>query len=365
MYKVPWLDKMEKLIGPYHEFVLEILDFIKNSRRLEKLNNITDEEMKVRLLDDLNIVIGELNTLKSNKNCAYRFLEVATGTDLKKHLRDLKYEEFDILQKYTYLTDNYENIISALYTDSEIYSQGLKESFKYLYTNLISGKLFNDAINITGEVSMNEFRDYLTLENNICPYCDWYEMEFKAVSVDHFLPKSKYPLLAIYPKNLVVACAACNDRIKKDKIYLPIAHPYFDDISDFFKFRLVNKKIKIEFKNGISSIDKEKVCNFLKLFKIEERFNRYHVKKLENQIRDIRQDVYEELKNNSVTLADVEKRINSKISIQETRLSERKRKEPLTKLRLDYLNQIKTSLEIREQAEFVLWDIQCYQESDE
>lgn len=65
--------------------------------------------------------------------------------------------------------------------------------------------------------------------NNICPYCGQRTVD----SLDHYLPKSIYPTLAVTPINLVPACGACN-KIKLD--FKPsteqdlILHPYYDDV---------------------------------------------------------------------------------------------------------------------------------------
>lgn len=357
MYKVPWVDKMEDLIGPYHVIVMEILDFIKNSHPIKRPT--AGEDLEVKMSNDLEIVIKELKKLKKSKHSTYNFLKVATGTNLKKYIRDLKYEEFDILQKYKDLTDNYERVIKGSYTDSTIYSESLKKAFIYLYTDLLVGQLFNESIGQKGKVAILNFKEFLTLENNICPYCDWYEMELKGVSVDHFLPKSKFPLLAIYPKNLVVSCGTCNDRIKNEKTFLPIVHPYYKDISDYIIFKLVKGKIKVYFKKGISYTEKKMVANFLKLFEIKERYNQNHVKKLEQMIVDIRQDIFEELKDKPVTFPEVEECLKKKFSKQASRINDKKRKSPLTKLKLDYLDQLNS--EIKEQADYILMEINLNQ----
>lgn len=66
--------------------------------------------------------------------------------------------------------------------------------------------------------------------NGICPYCG-----VRTVSnLDHFLPKSKYPSLAITPANLVPACWDCN--MGEKKTLAPASaretplHPYFDEV---------------------------------------------------------------------------------------------------------------------------------------
>jgi hypothetical protein len=63
-----------------------------------------------------------------------------------------------------------------------------------------------------------------------CPFCD----QRYVSTLDHFLPKSLYPALAVMPTNLVGACFECN-RAKPTAVPTSreaiILHPYFDDIS--------------------------------------------------------------------------------------------------------------------------------------
>lgn len=55
-----------------------------------------------------------------------------------------------------------------------------------------------------------------------------------ASTLDHYLPKSKYPLLCVFPANLVPECQSCNKNkgsgivLKNNQMLL---HPYFDDLS--------------------------------------------------------------------------------------------------------------------------------------
>lgn len=53
-------------------------------------------------------------------------------------------------------------------------------------------------------------------------------------TLDHYLPQTKFPELAVFPENLVPACADCNKskrahvvRTRDEEIF----HPYFDDWS--------------------------------------------------------------------------------------------------------------------------------------
>ncbi len=62
-----------------------------------------------------------------------------------------------------------------------------------------------------------------------CPFCG----QLPVSSLDHYLPKSKYPALAVTPINLVPSCFDCNF-VKKALGPLTateqLLHPYFDDV---------------------------------------------------------------------------------------------------------------------------------------
>lgn len=368
MYEFLLLEEVETRIGAYHGFVLELLECINNLPSLESIEHLTAEQKEMRFKKDLQVVIDELKTLKKNKTVATTYhsvIKVATKTDLKKIITKLKYEEYDILKKYMELTKNYENILSNLYEDSTEYSTSLQHSFTYLYEKLLQTKVFNEVIGNKNKLAINEFKNLLLLDHNVCPYCDWYEIEIAGVSIDHFLPKSKFPLFSIYPKNLVMSCPTCNDRIKRHYIKLPIFHPYYDEVANYFKFRLVNEEIKISFLNGINPLDKERANNFLSLFKIETRFNENGMaNKLEDFYRDIRNDVYTDLKNEEVTLEYIKLKVISEFNKHADRLIEKRRKSALTKLKLDYLEQINNPKEIDLVSRMINFNIKNFQEGD-
>ena len=102
---------------------------------------------------------------------------------------------------------------------------------------------------IDGEVTKKDLKDLYTVymlkknsdarkvydklrassKNGICPLCGIYDVD----TLDHYLPKARYPLFSVNPKNLVPACQHCNGA-KSDDI-LTVAsdqtlYPYNDDI---------------------------------------------------------------------------------------------------------------------------------------
>ena len=63
-----------------------------------------------------------------------------------------------------------------------------------------------------------------------CPFCDQRNIS----TLDHILPKTSYPCLAVVPINLVGACMECNKAKSSLAPQNPgqvVLHPYFDDIS--------------------------------------------------------------------------------------------------------------------------------------
>ncbi|MCL9663024.1 hypothetical protein L2089_20230 [Paenibacillus hunanensis] len=348
MYKVEWSDKIEKLIGPYHTVVAEILNFVNE-----------DPKFQVRSENDIGDLLIKIKDLREDGHCNYSFLEVVVRTDLKKHICELKYIGVDLFAMYNEFVVNYENFLSKEWTDKDLYPEGsikiLVETFGYFYSDLIHGEIFNKTI---GEsIAIRELRQELTLEST-CPYCDINEMEFDLSSVDHFLPKARYPLLAIYPKNLVVACSACNDRIKKDKLYLPIMHPYFDNLDDYFYFVYKNDRIEIKFFEQITLANKKKVANFFKLFRLKQRYNKSGKRKLiklkEEILRNVRrQSKYIEDK----SIENIQLKIKEEISDRYENISKEKKIDSLTKLRLDYLNQLKKD-EILKLSMYIVYEIE-------
>jgi hypothetical protein len=68
-------------------------------------------------------------------------------------------------------------------------------------------------------------------EHGRCPFCG----QRRVATLDHHLPKSSYPVLAVTPVNLVPACRDCNSEklsiapAGADQVFL---HPYFDRVDD-------------------------------------------------------------------------------------------------------------------------------------
>jgi len=141
------------------------------------------------------------------------------------------------------LKNRFNHINTHLVAQSLEYSQKAPIAELYLMDNFAGT---NDDI-VSGTITKQELKDlyslYMVPANkpartyydqlkfaaplNICPFCGFGHVS----TLDHYLPKAKFPLISILPINLVPSCADCNKgksaSIATTKSKQCI-HPYFD-----------------------------------------------------------------------------------------------------------------------------------------
>jgi 5-methylcytosine-specific restriction endonuclease McrA len=66
-----------------------------------------------------------------------------------------------------------------------------------------------DQVQIGGRLA--SFRSSLLASTTSCPYCGFGELK----DLDHYLPRSIFGELAIYPNNLIPSCGPCNNAKRK------------------------------------------------------------------------------------------------------------------------------------------------------
>ncbi|MEB9164081.1 hypothetical protein P4H78_19285 [Bacillus cereus] len=131
------------------------------------------------------------------------------------------------------------------------------------------------------------------LNINVCPYCNrmyTYTVVNQGGNItrpelDHYFPRSKFPIFSLSFFNLIPSCKICNSSIKKDE-YLEITkylHPYMDSLNSAYKFDFLsldldamegknkNNKIFIN-RNGFTD---EKSDKFLDKFLIEQIYEQH------------------------------------------------------------------------------------------
>ncbi len=87
-----------------------------------------------------------------------------------------------------------------------------------------------DQVQIGGRLTA--LRAHLLASTDACPYCGFGEPK----DLDHYLPRSVYGELAIYPNNLVPSCGPCNNAKRTAVPGLGVGpgliHPYFQVLPD-------------------------------------------------------------------------------------------------------------------------------------
>lgn len=123
-------------------------------------------------------------------------------------------------------TDEFRNRCSAIVSSNEQTIKQYDDDFKAnTLENLESeGQLLNgDKVDFLGLYSYRKrviakLRDEVLTKdgfrNDKCPLCECDTV----TTMDHYLPKDKYALFVVHPRNLIPCCAACNEQ-KSDNVF--------------------------------------------------------------------------------------------------------------------------------------------------
>ncbi len=128
-----------------------------------------------------------------------------------------------------------------------------------------------------GQIGRRYYNAIMANAKGRCPICGGNKLK----NLDHFLPKSEYPLLCVTPANLVPVCRDCNfdkGTYFNTNYYLLPFNPYFDDMEDVWlecDIRFVyDGTIEFEFKNGY-----DKTIDLNKWNKYETHINVFELNK--------------------------------------------------------------------------------------
>jgi len=111
-----------------------------------------------------------------------------------------------------------------------------------------------------------------------CPYCGVGQVS----TLDHYLPKSKFPTFSVLPYNLVPSCKDCNtgkgNSYAKTKETQAL-HPYYDDFTkEQWLFARVKKSSPISIEYYVkapkhwSEVDKKRIESHFKEYGLKKRF---------------------------------------------------------------------------------------------
>lgn len=174
-----------------------------------------------------------------------------------------------------YVRQNYLINVKKDYNIEELeYPEEIKTIFvKFFYEKFFAMEKLWEMLGYQG-YNRKVFHDNFTDENlgiKVCPYCDMALIVAKSSNyVEHFLPKAKFPLLAMNPYNLISSCDACNkgEEGKGETVKSDIISPYNSMIGEFIDFKLRTGEVILHNTSSLSSVD-----NYLDLLQLKKRYS--------------------------------------------------------------------------------------------
>lgn len=184
-----------------------------------------------------------------------------------------------------------------------------------------------------------------------CPFCAYDSVEIVRSArktyipaLDHFLPKSKYPFLALSINNLLPSCHRCNSSFKKEADMLEHFHPKRDSVEqiDVFQFSVLpdtpfSSPEPSRMTVGINSNCPKLLKNSV-IFELEGVYNLKNIKKKFLDMRE-RIELYKSMGGTYIDdiLSDPEK-IRLLLNVD---LNARPQDSPLQKFKIEALNSLR------------------------
>lgn len=236
----------------------EIKNFTKDFEKvminlLDNKLDIFEDYLSEFRTEDFGTLLKDLRVeyLKLSKEKKKKFRKIFTNNYQVE--RVLKKE----IKAYTYLE-------LGMLCGEEM-KKSVKNLSSYMYEKLKESAKFRDEY-IEPLEYYNELKKSGVLKG-ICPFCGEKIFEDgstdKRETYDHYIPKAKYPFIALHYYNLIPMCHGCNSSYKGTKNildYIKIFDPFGNDLG---RNELVIKKILI-LNGGKSSVKKLKIKNNLK-----------------------------------------------------------------------------------------------------
>jgi len=222
--------------------MLHRLNAIDDNKRIVRLTQIVNELIEFVCHPDNPFCEDEPNDLKSRivATCPDPLMADWIGNPQGKFLK----QKITAVVQYVAAHPDQRNLLSSAFQHDVAYHQHLNDtSFAFEFSQLdqelqsrihfLMVWLYENLedngypIVVMGDGQPFSRGNYLVLWEerngtlNVCPACDGKKPDIgrkkhRLSDLDHFLPKSVYPLLALHPRNLVPICIECNQRIKGD-----------------------------------------------------------------------------------------------------------------------------------------------------
>ena len=108
----------------------------------------------------------------------------------------------------------------------------------------------------------------LNCNNDHCAYCDCHPLkDDRGFEIDHFKPKTLFPLEAFTYANLFPSCKECNKKINRHNILLLVKPDEFDyEFEDYFRYDSFTGEIKVN--TSKSEENQKRAFETIKVFKL-------------------------------------------------------------------------------------------------
>ncbi len=220
------------------------------------------EESKVKIFYELLSTINDSRKKEECYDCLYVFLlNSATYNIYAKHHKLYLFNDISVRP---YPVNTVRIDINCMDTNEKI------KSIKKLYSQQL-------VQNKKGKEIYNKILSLAPL--NRCPYCGIGQVS----TLDHYLPKSKFPIFSVLPYNLVPSCKDCNTgkgnnfATEEDKQTL---HPYYDDYTaeqwlyaNILETAPVSVKFYVKAPLHWNSIQKGRVKAHFEEYNLDRRFS--------------------------------------------------------------------------------------------
>ncbi len=184
------------------------------------------------------------------------------------------------------IRDKFNTISAFIGSQSTLYDQNASSGSLYIFKphtivfNPISKEEMvnlyeqNMVRNQAGRKIYDELKSLALLSR--CPFCGVGQVS----TLDHYLPKDKFPTFSVLPYNLVACCKDCNTGKLTSYSTSPntqVLHPYYDNFTqEQWLFAEVLQPLKIKFDvkppANWTQIDKDRVKAHFDCYKLEKRF---------------------------------------------------------------------------------------------
>ena len=144
----------------------------------------------------------------------------------------------------------------------------------YIYEHLFDHAKIWTALGVPGFDRETFHRNFLSENNNLhtCPYCDLDTITSNGNRiVEHFLPRSLFPLPSVDPRNLLTSCHSCNfaGSGKGVGIEQAATSPYFVQAGDFITFGFQDAQSAVTLRAVPRAFG---VAAFIRLTHMDERY---------------------------------------------------------------------------------------------